>query len=292
PRIYRQMLFKNMKSYFLDPSNNPAALNKAAYWYKLWATTFPDEEKSSADGYEGTAKYVEEISKIYADKKCTANTNEVFQKLSNLVSSDMYTYKKPTFRLDAEGYAFGSLAGFILSYKENNSSWFSEMSLGKTPIDILLDNRTPTFEPADTNLEKNYVDEAKIANDQVDQMLGPSLQDFTNKSFVRIVLTGSFASYSPKGFFLPKQLPDVSAVPLAVELNINTSYSIITIKKDTVLFSLENPCDKTKFTALVPEKDFIIQNGSVLLQSNGLNGKLRGSLVTDKNGYSWFCGVP
>lgn len=292
PRLYRRMMYRNLRAYFLDPQKNREALRKAAYWNHRWKSKYPEEFTSSTDAIEGTAEYVEELAKIYADTGCGVSEEVVLEALQQRVQTEAsYATQTVQFQLDTEGYSFGSLAGFILTYLVEDAHWFFAAQQGETPVDVLLNTQKPLYEKIDKALKKEYMVAAEKENQNVEIMLGTFLTDILDKKFIRLGLVGKSASYSPKGFFMPKKQPHITVIPLGSDLQLNNQSQSVTVSAETVLFqTTESPCENSFFKALIPASDLRIDNGSIALTSNGLKGKMKGSLKTDAEGFQWFCG--
>lgn len=294
PRIYRRMLLNHLRSYFLDKNKNGDDLKKAAYWNQRWKAEYPEEAKTSTDGYEGTAKYVEELANIYADGDCNLSDAFVFDSLKKLVVKDPgYNPDSAEFVLDFEGYTFGSLAGFALTFVNGDKDWFTSMKKGVSPVDHLLDGYQPVYEDVSPIVQKQFVDGAKLANEQVDKMLGTFLTDLFDKKFIRVALVGDGSAFSPKGFFLPKKYPELSIVPLAAGMQLNNKNESVSVAADTVLYRMSSsPCTEhgAFFNAIIPVSDSLLENGFIILSTSGLSGKMKGALKKDADGFQWFCG--
>lgn len=291
PRIYRRHIFDRLYAHFLSNGNDKTALAQAAFWFRKWSSEYTDEAVNTTDGYEGTARYVEYMAHVLSLKSCSVSDTELYTDLKAFLPTQQYANLTPETELDGEGYTLGSLAAFTLRLIDHNSKWYDEAKAGHTPLEVLLRDVPPAADVVNAQIDSEFRQITEKKNKDLEAMFGKDLISYKDKNYARIVLMGAVASFSPKGFYLPKTLPQVTLIPLAAELPLQVSSTeTLVIKADTNLFSQDSPCAKKGFfVALLPKSEVQIKDGQLQLNSSGLVGKYPTTELIDDSGTTWYC---
>lgn len=294
PRIYRRHLYNRLNDYFMSKGQNKAAFEQAAFWYNKWITEYSSEVDSTTDGYEGTAKYVDTMASLIVSTGCGVTDSELLDAaLAYLPTQNLVGHLSPkNADLDGEGYAVGSISGFVLTLIEKNTTWYDEMKTGKTPLEVLLTDAPSTPDTTDPVLENEFAQITAQKNTELEKLFGKELAAYSQQETVRIAILGGMASFSPIGFYLPKALPNVTIIPLAFELPMTVSDgSTLNIQAKTVLFSQDKTaCTKpSMFIATVPKSAVNYTEGKLVLNSHGLVGNYPSTAVIDADGITWYC---
>jgi hypothetical protein len=292
PRLYRRMLFMRLKENFLAKNSAPQSLRKAAYWFNRWKSEFPGENLATADGYEGTARYVELMSSQVAGFGCAASDETLYTSLSSSLDDLMgHSISGESLSLDGEGYDIGSLAAFTLRFFAADKTWFAKMQTALTPVDILLQNVEPLDDSLVSEDEQRFDSLAKGATAQIATWIEPDATHWNDPSFIRIGLSSSEiqGSYSPYGFFQLDSKSALRVIPLADAATFKTGAQIIVANKNAVFFSVANAPCLSDFTALAKATDVQITGTEVHVNTGKVIGTFSGSQFKDKQGMTWVC---
>lgn len=157
PRMYRKMLFINLKKAFEVSKNKEKYLGKAKYWQDKWKKEYPEEAKKIhlTDIAEGSAKYFEILANITEYNMNKVDLSYYIDKLSNLIGDTR----------DSESYSIGAMAGLILSQKKLD--WTSKFfEKNKTIDELLLDNVKPLEDMEDKKIEKELKKTISTINEE------------------------------------------------------------------------------------------------------------------------------
>ncbi len=293
PRMIRHMLFERMREYFLSGGKNTGSLKKAAFWYKRWTDEFTGETTTTTDALEGTARYVEFMSAAIGSLGCAADDSTVQNAIREMVIGKMGgRVDSEQFSLDDEGYEIGGLAALILRFINKDMKWQKTMAGGATPLTALLKKVKPKSDKAPAELIAKFKAAGEKQNAELGQILDPDLKALDSGDFVRLQIpeTAMPATFSPTGFYLPTDWPDVIAMPLAVGLVMTDEWSLKADSGKVMLQILDSPCGGG-WTVVVAKKDAKIEDGRIQVASPGLSGEMNGHAKTAPDGAEWFCGT-
>lgn len=293
PRIYRRLLADRLRTYFLSGGKDQKALGQAAFWFEKWRSQFPEEVKSTTDGYEGTAFYVQTLSPIVTELGCESSDQALLEAAIPEIAKDhLVRLDEKTLRLDSEGYGVGGLSALILRLIDKNPNWYSLVKESQTPTEILLKNVEPVSDSIEGALQTAYDTAAAAENKFLEEMFGNDLKRFSQPETIRIVIPKSAvrASYSPKGFFLPQSKPGVMVSPLARAFTFEGDSWELKASADENLFSATSPCENGEFIALSSAAESTSTETEVRVASPSLTGKIEGHWTKDSSGLNWFCG--
>lgn len=292
PRYFRAMLENNLRDFL--KSGDVQSLRHAAYWYRQWTQKAPSEVQSTTDGYEGTAHYVEILSMGLAEFGCQITEDSLKEKvLQEVAASWSLLQVKGGMSLDAEGYALGGLAGWILRWKKRVPDWQKRVAQGETPLDVLLGSVTPLFEDTDAAVAEDFKETATSKQDEADMALG---ETYKNLDSVDLVMLSFPANWKPgatsfKGFFLDPS-KDYWFGVLAEELEFRNGSSLVRTEKGLSLVQTahRSPCEPTQWNFALTKKDFqALDAGHFQIRSSKVNGTLKGVSRQGSDGALWFC---
>lgn len=291
PRIYRRMLYQRLEDYFLSKGANKKALAQAALWFKKWSTEYPKEVASTMDGSEGTARYVESTAEALAVAGCGSTEDQLRAEVTKIMEREIRP-RGVWSALDSEGYSIGGLAGFILRFQQKDESWHQKVTTGATPVEILLADVNPEDDVADAEISKLYDDAISLQNALIGIRIDHDVDLYQKAETIRVSIPygAGQGSYSPHGFYLPEQVPGVTAIPLAEGSRYKSGSWEVTVKESTVLFTDEKtPCTPGYVVAL--EQTQVQVNGArATLASSLIQGSIEGEWKTDESNRKFFCG--
>jgi hypothetical protein len=294
PRLYRRYLFDNIKRYFLSGGEDKEALAFASTWFMKWKSEFPDEVNRSEDQMEGTAEYIQLVAGAVGDLGCGATLNEIKLLLTNKYLQDLRSSVAGTkFSLDAEGYDIGAIAGLSLFFVNNDQSWFGLVQAGSTPPNVLLEGQAALPVSIDPSLEAQFRLEEVSENKKLDGWLKNDVARFADKSAIKIVIPfdSMGASFRPQGFYLPKALPNITAIPLAADQVFKSISTDLIANVGQVIFQGASPCESGGFIIVPPVATVKLSTDNLraFVQSAYLNGRISGVLKSVESEL-WFCG--
>ncbi len=293
PRFYRRMIFSNlMASFQIDDAQY---LRNAKFWYEKWAREYPEEVKSTADGYEGTAEYVGRMASIVAKAGCTASESELRRlAASELRDSFGGSVSASHFALDNEGYEIGGLATFILRFQNGGlTAAVSRMANGETPLQILLENESAQVQGEEPFTRTMFIDAQKKYNAEVGAVLDQDIANWNSPLFIRVPTPFSWlrSNLVPQFFAFSKVL-NLELFPLAIDHSFESSdnRSSFTIRKDAIIFQAPTPiCPNLYEYTLVPSSQIQINEGQIKILSPKVEGVIQGRVSTDAQGFSYIC---
>jgi hypothetical protein len=293
PRIYRRLLKDRLLSYFLSKGADTKSLGQASFWFHKWTQEFPKEVQNTADGYEGTARYMEWLGPIVSEIGCQASDEALLAAGTVKLSDPLQTYMGgERLSLDGEAYPIGGLSSLILRLINKNPDWYLSVPKGHTPVEELLKNVTPIEDSILPELKKEYDNSATAQNRELETTFGGDLQNLLNAQFIRVVIPTSaiHASYSPKGFYLSAKVENATIIPLASDFPFNGDSWAFTAKRDANLFSIPSPCSEASYVILIPAASAVDSDNQLEIMTPTASGKIKGSWKTDDKGIKWFCG--
>jgi hypothetical protein len=147
-------------------------------------------------------------------------------------------------------------------------------------------------------MPKDYESETAKYNQVVTEWLGDDLTKLFLPETVRIYVPAraAHASYTPRGFFLPKSQPGTTAIPLADEYPLSSDGWALTAKTGANLFKVSQaPCEDNSqtpgaFILIAAATDVHVSPAEQLeIHTRELDGQVVGNWKTDPNGLKWFC---
>lgn len=191
PRLYRAMVYKNLREAFFAPDLAEDHLAKAKYWYEKWKSEFNDEYEDikGTDIIEGTARYVENIGSFITDQ--TSDEDFVKGAAASIDYSAFFS------TADAESYEIGYLSALLLD--RNNPQWKESFyESGKTLEETLFENISEKEEEIDATLEKNATQEIETINSQTESDISELIkaQEDSTIPYLKINVTKSDGSFS------------------------------------------------------------------------------------------------
>lgn len=295
PRLYRSLLYSRLKEYFLSSGNKKESLQMAAYWYRQWIASAPEEFKNSMDLPEGTARYAELMAEKVALLGCGVSDQDLLKAMQSKVSeAPASSVSGQKFALDSEGYDIGSLASLILQLIDHNPNWPALAKQGQSPLVTLLQSQTSVSDIVPAELRKQFEATGLAENNQVNSLVA---QDFTNlfsKDFVRFVPVQKSApsTYSPDGFFVPASYPNLLLMPLR-EMSFQYDGMLLKTSDKKVFMAAGGmlSCQNGyQFFTLIPKASLKKQGNIFDVQMPSISGQFRGTEVVDANGFTWICG--
>lgn len=293
PRLYRQMLMKNLIAYADSSGKDETFLQKAAYWNELWKKEFPKEHQSTTDGYEGTARYVDAMASLIAETSCSSTDDQLIQ-ASHEQFKRLKEHMEYEDSADGEGYPVGGASSLILRLFKKDTTWFQQVAVGKTPTDILLKDITPLAEVAPDELTQKFEKTVQEFNQQASKWLEADLAKISKKDYIRVSLPSSAlgGSFGVHAFLNPTAYPDTHTTVLSGDLQFKTAEWSTTTLDQTVLFGFPGSLCSDSFGAVLVHKDDLKFNDSYQaeVRDTKIRGTIHGKLQVDPNGFSWFCG--
>src|SRR5665213_305213 len=177
PRLYRRMTFDNLKAYYLSKGKDKTSLGKASFWFAKWKAEFPEELANSMDNIEGTARYAEFLGPILAKGGCGMTEDQIYNQTLPLLGGELGSSfsSADSLSLDDEAYDMGSLAGYTLRFIEKNTAWQARAKVGDSAPVVLFGEVDPIADVIPADLQAQYVDAAKVSNEQVATYLDADL---------------------------------------------------------------------------------------------------------------------
>lgn len=293
PRLYRRMIFENLKKYL--EFSQPSDLGRARYWYDRWSNENPSEANSTTDGYEGTAEYVETLAEVLANNGCSATEEQLRSQVAEQVKANFgYSVSGQDFGLDNEGYELGGLSSLILRFKANDlSAWNSRISQGETPLQILLESVSPILENAPQELVKTFQESAQRINAERSPLLDKDIANWLDKSYVRVSTSYKWlqSNLRPKFFARSSQI-QMNLYPLNSDHHYLSpdSRSNFKLKANAVVFSHYIPaCPNQHHFTLVPASLIQLTNGVATISSPSFDGSIVGDMKADDQGNQYLC---
>lgn len=295
PRYQRKMSYDYLLGYVRD--NQMGTLAQSAWWHQIWMTENPTEMKSSMDGLEGTAHFVDHLASIISDLSCQASDEQLYQAFKDSLETKYRWKLGPShFGLDSEGYAFGAVASFLLRFQGINQDWMAQIKDGLTPNQVLFETMSRHLNSEELRgnhqVELQYQELAQERNEALTKLFSPVLSNLHDPQYLRVVLpVGSIQGYATHGFYIPKSWPELTLVPMARALSFQGREWRLQSQDQSVFLSMDSPvCDSNGFVAVVPRTALGDLSTQIDLQGPQLLGQIKGELKKDEEGFEWFCG--
>lgn len=296
PRYHRRMVYEEIFNYSQDPQKTKVRLGRAAHQHNQWMRASPAEVQSTADSYEGTARYVDLMAKIIAERGCSAPDSELYAIYNAKLADEFGSYFSPTnMRLDSEGYPYGAMTSFILRFEDLVPDWTQKIVTGKTPAEVLFESVGEMSSTDDEEIRKLYEQSALSETKKINDLIGSTIPDYNNKEMLRVQPPETANSgYSPHGFYLPKDLADTTLIPLAQDMIFRGSeWSLSAFSNSVMLTDKNSVCGASgSFYFLVPLNLVEGKRDQLNLDNSIAKGSMAGEFKTDSNGKPWFCGTP
>lgn len=292
PRLYRRMIFDHLKAYVGNAQDSELAYAK--YWFEKWKTEFPAEALSTADGYEGSADYVEKMAGAIAKHGCSATDSILRQELVAMIANSGHSVSGRAFALDSEGYEIGGLATIALRFRQGDPrSWAPRFAQGLTGLEILLENISPVPEKAPDEILATFQKAEGQINREYGALLDTDIANWLRKDHVRVALNFSWlqSNLMPR-FFATSESLSLQLYPLAAEHRFLApdGTSDYRFRANAVVFGHFAPiCPKLYGYVLVPASSLHTQNGTVTLASPRAAGRIQGKIHTDAEGFQYLC---
>ena len=292
PRLYRRMVFDNLKYYMAF--EDPEYLRRARYWFDKWSE-HSYELMSTTDGYEGTAFYVEVLAQAIAAQGCSTPDDVLKAHVLEKVHTEFgHPVSGQAFASDKEGYEIGGLAAMILRFQRGNlNEWNLRMADGDTPLEVLLEDVIPLEEEAPLPLIELFEETGRRSNEEVGKLVNEEISRLDDVDFVRLVGNPNFiqSNFSPT---LTLRLIDknMDLFDLGSELGFlhSQSASDYVFKKDSVIFGYPVPlCPSGYLVTLVPQDSINLVNGVADVSTDSVEGRIEGQIIVDENGFHYFC---
>lgn len=226
PRALRHAVAERLQAALVeeDTSRRGALLDQAAFLHRAWRAEFPEEWERvrTFEVYEGSAQYFGERPLMPAQ-------------LSAGVLRDYLQVHEP-FSLDltGEAYGFGVLAGLLLELGGVNG-WQQRVAGGKTPLDVLLSERTPQAAEVTPQSQAAAERYAQGLRERVGLLLDPTLAAWeAGQPVLQLPLGSRRGSFSAQGFFFSPQAQGYTLVPFT-RLTLETAQGPLTIEDTTML---------------------------------------------------------
>lgn len=297
PRYYRAQIDLYLRKAIENPSLRDQVLPKAKYWYDLWRLQFPNEVSSTTDGYEGSAKFAEEVGIALANYGCEISNTDLRSKVAGLLLKEVSLLElRGTARLDSEGYRIGSQSAFILRFDLGNKDWLASIEKSIGPLESLM-NLVP--ESTSDNEPSPYLEifKTQTANQQkeVDLSLDSTIQKIKNQNriFVSVPHDWRQGSLSYRGFYLLKDI-GIDLSILGQNFTLSGEAGTINVLDGAVDLSIESPCPTSygwTFPILQSEQT-LTADGKFSISSEKINGTLSAELIKDTQGRTWLCAKP
>lgn len=296
PRYYRAKLYANLREAFLNPSMQKEALGKAAFWFNKWKNEFPNEVLAATDGYEGTAKYADHISKGLAIHGCKATEEQLAIVVrESVATSPIFTdFVKSNGGLaaDLEGYPIGAVASFLLRWRFPVDGWQSRVaSKADTPLEILLENVVPLSDELLSNETAKFIQssraEQKIVNDYIGDTINKLKGDYVVVLIPQDYKPGA-TGYS--GFYNDTQT-DFRYSILSEALMLKGKAGYFRTAENAVQFSgTSSPCKEWGWQFVVAANELQVSGDAGFVQSLKIVGQAKGALKTSfRDSVKYFC---
>lgn len=196
PRLYRQMLYRNLIDAFDHPDQAEQKLGHAKYWLEKWKSEFAEEAKAihTTDIAEATARYTENFStfigKANNDDAIREHAGKSIDRQSHFVSAD------------AESYEIGYVAGLLLD--RTQPGWKDNFYKdGTTVEEKLLASVKPVEEPISSELDAPLTAEIDKVNKEAEQSLQSIVAAKNDKKipYLRLLTDNVESSFGSSGTF-------------------------------------------------------------------------------------------
>lgn len=294
PRLQRAMIFDHLRAALLFPDKKEEELRRARHWYDQWKNHYPDEVISTADGYEGSARYSDWIGFALSEFGCSASEKQVQAYIDSILPTHFgLSVGGEIFAFDFEGYEIGALAAFLLRRSENPGSWQQRLAASETPLSILMESVHPEAESAPEEKVMKFNDSAKRFQAEAIERIGSSIDLFKdpNAIFVSIPRNWYKGSFSPLSFYIDRAT-NVQLIPMAIPMRFERgSSSLESLAGAVFLSNLRPPCGADGDWQFVvgPSSVERIEPGSLKIFGTSYRGELKGQSQKAGDGRIWFC---
>lgn len=293
PRLYRRMIFDSLKKYL--EAGRDSDLAQARFWYDKWTNEYPNETKSTTDGYEGTAEYADIMAEVIAKTGCSGTDEQLRAQVVNEVKTNFgFSVSGQHFGLDSKGYEVGGLSALILRFRNNNlSEWTHRMSKGDTPLQVLMESTSSASGSAGQDLISTFRDSAHRINAERAPLLDHAIAAWPDKSYVRVPTPYNWlqSNLMPKFFAKSTQI-GMSLYPLSTDHHYISpdGRSNFKLKANAVVFSHYTAACQNQYSfTLVPASLVQFTNGTTSISSPSFHGVLQGRITVDEQGYQYLC---
>lgn len=299
PRLYRRMIFENLKTYFLSSGIQKEPLQKAAYWFQKWVTEYPSENLNTTDGYEGTARYMELLAANLAKVGCQASDLDLFNQTKSVLFENMgHSVAGLRFALDSEGYDLGGLSALILRLLHHDVQWYQDAKNQGTPLESLLSPVTPLVDTIPDSISQTFLATEKLENARLAALVDQDIANYKDPEFIRFLLPSASltSTYSPLAF-LKTIDPPLSLTPMGSDLAFVRGQTAIKTKKFAVAIrptTTTSPCQGQDGWMFLVHKSQIshISATSFSIDSPLLQGQTVGEMKLDAEARTWLCPTP
>ncbi|MGE3262272.1 MAG: hypothetical protein AB7K68_10875 [Bacteriovoracia bacterium] len=296
PRLYRSIMFSQLKAALAEKNQTETQLRKARYWYDRWSSEYPDEVISTADGYEGSARYSDWTGYALSELGCDASEAQLSVFVQSILDSNYgFAMNGDLFAFDVEGYELGSLAAFLLRRDYVNDDWQEKLSEGQSPVAILLEKFSPVFSEPDLAMQQKFKDSGKKFQEEADKLVGhaTALLAAHGTVFVSIPRSWYLGSFSPLGFFIDRAT-NIQLVPMGMPLTFTSPSGTSAMRSELNAVFLSNPqapCGSPSDWqfAVSGTKIHFSETGQARLEDSFFSGNLSGVTAQSATGAQWFC---
>lgn len=293
PRYQRRMIYDHLKNYFVTGNKNELAA--ASFWYNNWKTQYPKEVLITADGYEGSAQYVEVMSSAIAKHGCKATESDLKKAALETVNQSFdFAVSGEILQLDSEGYSIGGLAALVLRFSSEKTlaEWNRELSKGKTALEILLDDIAPVKQTASKALAQKFYSKAKEQNAKYSKLLDSPIGAWADKSFVRLSLPYEWllSNLMPQFFAVSEKL-EIDVFPLYVEHTYRSPKGTnnLVVNANTVIFTEPiEPCGNG-MSILVSRNEIADQGQYLTINGKAASGTIHAEQKFNSLGLEYLC---
>lgn len=294
PRLYRRMIYDNLKKYLL--SGGKDHLGRAKYWFTKWSSEYVNETQSTTDGYEGTARYVDTMASAVAELGCLATDKQLKARVIQKVTDDFgFSLNGQHPALSREGYDLGGIAALVLRFSgEDLAEWNKRIVAGETPLQVLLESVAPVVDAVPEDLQNTFVHAAQESNKQRGKIIDADISNWNKKSYIRVQVPTKWlqSNFMPK-FFVHSTELDLYLYPLYTEhyfIAPGDGGSKFQLNTNTVLFNhYSTVCSNQDLLTLVPEHLIKQEGRSAKIESDKVVGHFMGEIKTDEQGFKYFC---
>lgn len=295
-RYYRAKLYSHLREAFLKPATLNESLGKAAFWFNKWKSEFPKEALSTTDGYEGTAKYADQISEGLAILGCDASEIQLAQLARKAVATseifEDFIKDERSLGADNEGYPIGGIASFLLRWQFPVAGWEKRVSLtADTPLEILLEKVVPVQSEIDAIESGKFIFRASKQQENADLVLADTINklkgDFV---IVSIPSTYKLGSTSYKGFYNDTSNGFRYSV-LGEALVLKGAAGSFRTSDMAIQFNGSSfPCNEWGWNFVVGKNELKVSGNHGLVESSKIVGEAKGVLKTTAgDSIKYFC---
>lgn len=293
PRYARAMIEQNLLQALKYPAQQSQFLQKARFWYDLWQTGSPNENTSTTDGYEGTARYSDMIGKALAELGCDSTEAALKEQILKAIAKSYSILSfAGTMATDTEGYSIGSLAGFVLRFQSSIPGWENRVIHGETPLDVLLKDVAAQKEEVVSKDFQNFKTNTQAAQLKVDFRLKSTRELLSTKNYVTVGFPSTWkpGSTGYEGFYNDlAQGYRFSVQSTALDFNFGDSQVRSDLQNVMVQTQEQSLCPGAVYYFVVRDSELTRLNDKFILNAEKLKGTLSGSLRLSGTGTKFLC---